>query len=497
MSTTLIAVIILLYFLLLLFIAKRTSKGATNDSFFVGDKKSPWLLVAFGMIGTSLSGVTFLSVPGWVGNSANQFSYMQMVFGYLVGYFVVALVLMPLYYRLNLTSIYSYLGQRFGPKSHMTGAVFFLGSRVIGASIRLLLVANVLQEFLFESMGIPFPLTVIFSILLIWVYTNKGGIKTIIWTDSLQTFFMIAAVLLTVHFISDAMGLYDQGVISTVANSEYAKIFFFDDMLSGNYFWKHFIGGAFITIGMTGLDQDMMQKNLSCKSIGDAKKNMLSFAFVLVIVNAIFLGLGALLYMYSKSTGIASDVASGDLLFPTIALHEDTSLVVGILFFVGLIAAAYSSADSALTSLTTSFSLDVLKIQNKPDLEQEKIRKRSHVLVSVVLLLVIILLKYTTERSAIDSLIFFAGFTYGPLIGIFFFGILSERSVNDILIPVLSLISVFVTVGLWMVSPKGPIGKTGEDWLGGYTIGAELIIINGLITFILLFACSKKAAATN
>jgi SSS family transporter len=492
MSPVFILLIILGYFGLLLLIAKRTSKNASNDSFFVGERKSPWFLVAFGMIGASLSGVTFLSIPGWVGNADNQFSYMQVVLGYLVGYFIVAYVLMPVYYKMNLISIYSYLGDRFGQRSHKTGAIFFLGSRVLGASVRLLLVANVLQEFLFDKLHIPFEITVILSIILIWVYTNKGGIKTIIWTDTLQTFFMITAVLLTIYFLSEQLNFGDKGLVNSIADSSYSRIFFMDDFLEKNYFWKHFFGGIFITVGMTGLDQDMMQKNLSCKNIKEAQKNMVSFAFVLVAVNLVFLGLGALLYMYAVETGIGAGI-SGDLLFPTIALDESTLAIVGVLFFVGLIAAAYSSADSALTSLTTSLSYDIYNIEKREPKEQEKLRKRNHVIVSAVLLIVILILKYATSKSAIDSLMFFAGFTYGPLIGMFFFGILSNRTVADKRIPFIALAAVAITIVLWCFSAAGPGGLAGYDILNGYKIGFELIIINSLITYILLFAFSTKS----
>jgi solute:Na+ symporter, SSS family len=450
-------------------------------------------LVAFGMIGASLSGVTFLSIPGWVGNPGNQFSYMQVVFGYLLGYLVVAFVLMPIYYRMNLTSIYTYLEDRFGYFSHKTGAIFFLGSRLLGASIRLLLVANVLQIFLFDQLHVPFELTVFISIALIWVYTNKGGIKTIIWTDTLQTFFMIAAVLVMCYIIIGELNLRDTGVVASIRDSQYSKIFFFDDWTAKNYFWKHFLGGIFITIGMTGLDQDMMQKNLSCKNIGEAKKNMMSFAIVLVFVNLIFLGLGALLYMYSAQTGIGVGAAS-DQLFATIAMDPNTGLAIGILFLVGLIAAAYSSADSALTALTTSFSYDIFNFQKKEKSVQNKLRKQVHLGVSLLLLVIIVVLKYTTSSNAIDSIMFFAGFTYGPLIALFFFGILTKRSLKDKWVPVICLLAVTATIGLWYYSAGAPgVGKGNPGVLGNYTIGMELILINAFITFTALFTISNKS----
>jgi SSS family solute:Na+ symporter len=495
MSPAIVITIIAAYFGLLLLVAHFTSKGADNDSFFTGNKKSPWYLVAFGMIGASLSGVTFLSIPGWVGNPDNQFSYMQVVFGYLLGYIVVAYILMPIYYRMNLTSIYTYLEERFGYYSHKTGAIFFLGSRLLGSAIRLLLVANVLQIFLFDKLNIPFELTVFLSIALIWVYTNKGGIKTIIWTDTLQTFFMIAAVLLMCYIIVGDLDLHNKGVVSSIADSQYSRIFFFDDWAAKNYFWKHFLGGIFIAIGMTGLDQDMMQKNLSCKNIKEAQKNMMSFAVVLVFVNLIFLGLGALLYMYSIETGIGQGV-SGDDLFATIALNPQTGMAVGILFLVGLIAAAYSSADSALTALTTSFSFDIFDLGKKERHEQNKLRKRVHIGVSILLLFTIIILKYTTTSSAIGLVMFFAGFTYGPLIALFFFGILTKRRLNDKLVPIACLVAIGTTILLWYYSAGAPgVGAGNPGIFGKYAIGFELIIINSVITFLALFAISKKETA--
>jgi Na+/proline symporter len=493
MSPLLIVCLIGGYFGMLLLVAHFTSKGADNDSFFTGNKKSPWYLVAFGMIGASLSGVTFLSIPGWVGNPDNQFSYMQVVFGYLIGYIIVAYVLMPIYYRMNLTSIYTYLEERFGFYSHKTGAIFFLGSRLLGAAIRLLLVANVLQLFLFDKLNVPFELTVFLSIALIWVYTNKGGIKTIIWTDTLQTFFMIAAVLLTCYIIVGELDLKGEGVISAIKTSPYSKIFFFDNFFEKNYFWKHFIGGIFIAIGMTGLDQDMMQKNLSCKNIKEAQKNMMSFAVVLVFVNLIFLGMGALLYMYAGQTGIGAGVP-GDELFATIAIDTSTGLMVGVLFLIGLIAAAYSSADSALTALTTSFSYDMFNFGKKEKTEQLRLRKRVHIGVSLLLLAIIIILKYTTSSSAIGLIMFFAGFTYGPLIALFFFGILTKRTLKDTLVPIMCLVAVAVTIAIWYYSAGAPGGSVDGTTgiLGKYKIGFELIIINALLTFAALFLISKK-----
>ena len=502
MSIYLVSIILIIYFLVLLIISYFTSQSDSNDSFFVGDRKSPWYVVAFGMIGASLSGITFISIPGSVAKyskelgliPADQFGYMQMVFGYFIGYLVVALVLLPIYYKMNLTSIYTYLEKRFGYWSYKTGSAFFLISRLIGASIRLLLVSSVLQLILFDEIGIPFEFTVIGSVLLIWVYTNKGGIKTIIWTDTLQTFFMLAAVVFTVYLIGDFLELKEKGgIIKEIKESEFSKIFFFEDWYSANYFWKHFLGGIFITIGMTGLDQDMMQKNLSCKNLKSAQINMITFAGILIIVNLIFLTLGALLFMYFNQTGIGANVLDipnprTDLLFADIAKNGTLGLGLGVLFLLGLIAAAYSSADSALTSLTTSFSIDFLEIDKKPLESQKKIRKNAHLLMSVILILLIIFLRNFTNDSAIWILIKLAGFTYGPLIGLFFFGILTSRDLIDKWVPIVcTLIPVFIAI-IWMIHNKGII-----DWFGNYQFGAELIIYNVAASLLALFLISKKA----
>ena len=491
MTPTIVISLLCAYFLVLILISWFTARKADNDAFFLGERKSPWYIVAFGMIGASLSGITFISIPGWVGDSAKQFSYMQMVFGYLVGYFVVAYVLMPIYYKLNLTSIYSYLKTRFGKWSYKTGSALFLISRIIGASIRLLLVASVLQLILFEDLGVPFEITVLASVLLIWVYTNRGGIKTIIWTDTLQTAFMLASVIVTVYFIGDALNIDEKGgIIEGVKNSGYSRVFYFDNWLDGNYFWKHFLGGIFITIGMTGLDQDMMQKNLSCKNLKDAQLNMISFAGVLVVVNLVFLVLGALLYMYFDQTGVgykALEAERTDLLFAEIAQSGKLGITVSVLFLLGLIAAAYSSADSALTSLTTSFSVDFLKLEDKEENQQKKIRQRVHIGMSIVLVVTIIVLRRSTDDAAIWTLITLAGFTYGPLIGLFFFGILTKRKLKDYWVPwICGFVPVLIGI-IWYLNEDGLI-----SWFGKYQIGTELIIYNAIVSFISLWFISYK-----
>ena len=498
MSVYLILGIILAYFAMLLLIARLTSKKSDNNSFFLGNRKSPWFIVAFGMIGASLSGITFISIPGSIASfgdegliAANQFSYMQMVFGYVFGYVVVALVLLPIYYRMKLISIYSYLEDRFGFWSYKTGAGLFLVSRLIGASIRLLLVASVLQLILFDELSIPFEVTVVVSVLLIWVYTNRGGIKTIIWTDTLQTLFMLISLGLTIWLISDHLDLDQKGgMISVIKESKFSKIFFFENWLSGNYFWKHFLGGIFITIGMTGLDQDMMQKNLSCKNLKSAQLNMLSFAAVLVVVNLLFLFLGALLYMYYESTGIgqlALDEGRTDLLFAEIAQQGDLGLIIGIMFLLGLIAAAYSSADSALTSLTTSFSIDFLSIENKSKKQQISIRKTTHIFMSMLIVISVIILRNNSDDAAIWLLIKLAGFTYGPLIGLFFFGILSSRNLIDKLVPVVCFLVPLAIGIIWYLNNSSIV-----NWFGDYKFGAELIIYNAVISFFVLSLISKK-----
>jgi SSS family transporter len=483
MSTTLIISVIVLYFLLLIAIAQLTSRKAGNDAFFIGERKSPWYIVAFGMIGASLSGVTFISVPGWVEGS--QFSYMQMVLGYLPGYMVIAFVLMPIYYRLQLTSIYGYLGERFGRSSYLTGAGFFLLSRSLGAAARLYLVAMVLQYTLFDRIGVPFIVTVCTAILLIWLYTNKGGIKTIIWTDTLQTLFMLMAVLVTVILVGKEMGWGIGEIIDQVRASDYSKTFFFDDSNSKLYFWKRFLAGMFVAIAMTGLDQDMMQKNLSCRNIKEAQKNMVSFSVVLVFVNLVFLSLGALLFIYADETGFLKPERSDDL-FGAIATEGGLPVYVGVLFFLGLIAAAYSSADSALTSLTTSVCVDLVEIEKKPEQDRSRIRRRVHVMMSVVLVMIIMVYRAYNDRSVIDLVFTIAGYTYGPLLGLFAYGMLTKRRAVDRLIPLVAIAAPLIT---YLISANS------KAWFNGYEFGFELLLLNGAITFFGIWLTSNLSHA--
>ncbi len=488
MSPVAIISLIAGYFLALILIARITSRKSDNNTFFVGNRKSPWYIVAFGMIGASLSGVTFISVPGWVGTS--QFSYMQMVLGYVPGYMVIAFVLLPLYYRLNLTSIYTYLDGRFGLKSYKTGASFFLLSRIIGASFRLYLVAIVLQFAVFDRLGVdvPFAVTVVITITLIWLYTFRGGIKTIIWTDTMQTAFMLVAVGISVYAISNVLGLDASGLVETIKSSEYSQIFFFDDPNDSRYFFKQFFAGMFITITMTGLDQDMMQKNLSCKNLRDAQKNMVSFSIILVFVNLVFLVLGSLLYIFSQSQGLELPLKS-DELYPMLAVDGYLGAAVGILFVLGLIAAAYSSADSALTALTTSFSIDILEVDKKEETVAKRIRQRVHVGMSVVLVFVILLFKVINNDSVIAQLFTAAGYTYGPLLGLYSFGLFSKRKVRDGDVPFIAIASPIISFILDYWS---------AEIFGGYEIGFEILIINGAITYLGLYISSllKKNSAT-
>ncbi|MFT6827882.1 MAG: SSS family transporter [Roseivirga sp.] len=478
MNPTLVISIIGGYFLLLIIIARITSKGADSTTFFTANRQSPWYLVAFGMIGASLSGVTFISVPGEVGNSF--FSYFQVVLGYLVGYFVISTVLMPLYYRLNLVSIYGYLEQRFGFWSYKTGSFFFLLSRTIGASFRLFLVAGVLQIAIFDSLGVPFWVSVLITILLIWVYTFQGGIKTIVWTDALQTFFMLSAVIITIYLITKEMGIGLGEAFTQIKESEYSKTFFFDWNDKKDFF-KQFISGAFIAIVMTGLDQDMMQKNLTCKTLKDAQKNVFWFSVVLVIANLLFLSLGALLYLYAGQNGIEIP-ARTDGLYPLIALNH-LSTFAGVVFLLGIVAAAYSSADSALTALTTAFCMDFLNFEKKEESLKKPIRLKVHIGFSILLFFVILLFNAINDSSVINSIFKVAGYTYGPLLGLFSFGMITKLKVRDQLV-------LPVCIAAPIISYVVDINSAA--WFNGFQFGFFILIFNGALTFLGMWLISKK-----
>ena len=441
------------------------------------------------MVGASLSGVTFISVPGWVGDSG--FTYFQVVLGYWTGYFIVAFVLLPIYYRQNLTSIYEYLQDRFGHNSHKIGAVSFFISRVLGASFRLFLVAIVLQQFIFDSWGVPFEITVGLSIILIWVYTQKGGIKTIVWTDTLQTLLMLTAVGLTLYHLGNALDLNVSKILTEARYQNYTHTWVTEDFLARNHFLKSFIGGVFITICMTGLDQDMMQKNLTCRSLKAAQINMIVFSLVLIVVTFLFLLLGAMIFLYAEQNQIMIPLMEGtpktDLLFPEVAINGGLGLGVGIIFILGLIAAAYSSADSALTSLTTSFCVDFLKLDQYPDSKQKRIRKQTHIGMSLLLVVVVILFKYVLDRNVIDGLLTVASYTYGPLLGLFAFGIFTPFQIHDRKVWIVILLSILLIVLVGNLSPKT---------LGGYQIGYELLPLNGLLTFLGLLLIRQKKTTT-
>lgn len=489
MSVRLIIGVVLIYFLVVFIISYLTSRGATSATFFNANRQSPWYLVAFGMIGASLSGITFISVPGWVKDTG--FSYLQMVFGYLVGYAVIATVLLPLYYKLNLTSIYSYLEQRFGFWSYKTGAFFFLLSRTIGSAVRLFLVAQVLQIFIFNDLGIGFGYTVFLTVALIWLYTFRGGINTVVWTDVFQTTFMLSAVGITIYLIMDQMSLTFSQAMIQVQESPYAKAFFWEAGDKKNFF-RQFFSGAFIAIVMTGLDQDMMQKNLTCRNITDAQKNVFWFSIVLVIVNLFFLVLGALLYLYAAQKGISLP-AETDLVYPTLA-KEHLGGLASLFFLLGIVAAAYSSADSALTALTTSFCIDFLDFDKIKTGEARKRMRRIqvHLMFSAILLAIILIFRLINDRAVIDAIFTVAGYTYGPLLGLFGFGLFTRWQVRDHLVPFVCAAAPVICYLLNFFSERQL----------GYKFGYELLMLNGALTFLGMLllirtgAQSKKLKAT-
>jgi Na+/proline symporter len=480
MSPLLILGIFLIYTGILFAVTWFTARKADSQSFFIGNKVSPWFVVAYGMIGASLSGVTFMSVPGWVKDT--QFSYMVVVLGYLFGYFVIALVLLPLYYRLKLTSIYSYLYQRFGFWSYKTGAGFFIISRTLGASLRMFLVINVLQIFVFDAWNIPFWVNVLVFIILIIIYTLKGGIKTIIWTDTLQTTFMLLAVVLSVIYISKDLDISLFKLGSTVKESSVSKMFI-TDWHHERFFLKQFFSGMFITIVMTGLDQEMMQKNLSCRNIKEAQKNMFTFSGILVFVNLLFLFLGALLLIYVQSKGVV--VTSSDDIFPTIALKH-LGPMAGLVFLIGLISAAFPSADGALTSLTTSVSIDFLGLDRRggiSELAKTRIRYSVHITIALVFFVSILIFSTLNDRAVIDKLFTIAGYTYGPLLGLYSFGLFTKRKVTDRITPFIAVVSPLVCFFL---------SKYSVILFSGYKFGFELLLLNGLLTFFGLYIFSSR-----
>lgn len=489
MSTGLIAGVLIAYFAVLILIAQITSKGATSDSFFTGNRQSPWYLVAFGMIGASLSGVTFISVPGKVINEG--MAYFQIVLGYVLGYLVIAKVLMPLYYKMNLISIYEYLEERLGRISYKMGAGFFILSRTLGSATRLYLATEVLQLFLFKDLGVPYWVTALTTVVLIWVYTFKGGIKTIVFTDTFQTFFLISAVIICTIVIAQNLDFSFMELFNKISSSKttsgysMTRIFFFDDANSPLFFPKQFFGGMFLAIAMTGLDQDLMQKNLTCKNIGEAQKNMYSFTTILVVTNFLFLILGGALYVYANQNGLALPEKT-DHTFPTLALNN-FGTIAGIFFLLGITASSYASADSALAALTTGFCIDFLNFKKRAEKQRQQYKLWVHLGFSLLFFVIIIGTKAYVDANRgtdlIGLILKLAGYTYGPLLGLFFFGILTKKQVHHFLVPVVCILapSICYVLDLYSVS-----------WFGGYKFGNEILIVNGLLTFLGLFLISKK-----
>lgn len=484
MGNSLIPIAVVLYFIVLLVIAWATSRGAGNSDFFIGHKNSRWYLVAYGMIGTSLSGVTFMSVPGAV--RADHFHYLQIVIGYFIGYMLVAFVLLPLYYRLNLTSIYSYLGTRFGSTTYTTGATFFLLSRTLGACARIYLVLNVLQVFILNTWHIPFAVTVVVILFMILLYTYQGGVKTIVWTDTLQTTFMILALIVTVWFIGNSLQLTPTGLIKSLSLQNYTEVFN-TDWRSPAFFVKQILSGAFITIAMTGLDQEMMQKNISCRSLGESQKNMVVFSIILVWVNLLFLIMGGALYLYLLANNITPPAKPDDV-FPTIALQYLPPFV-GILFVVGLISALFPSADGAMTALTSSFCIDILGLdkQNRTEQSKKQIRMAVHTCVAIVFLLCILYFKYLNTDSVIYLILKIAGYTYAPLVALYCLGLYSKVQFKEYLVPFVCIMAPVLTY---------VIDSHSKQWLDGYKMGFETAFINTGLTIVGLLIISKKQNKT-
>lgn len=486
MSPYLILGFVAIYFLILLGISYFTGKGANNESFFIGNRKSHWFLIALGLIGDSLSGVTFISVPGKV--VYDQFSYLQLVFGYLVGYWIIGYILLPVYYRLQLTSIYSYLLNRFGVLSQKTGSFFFILSRLLGAGGRLFLAVGTIQIFVFDRLGIHFYVTVAIMIILMVAYTYRGGIKTLVWTDSFQSILLLGGLIFSIIAIGSQLNLSLGGMVTAVSDSEYSNVFFWN-WKEKNYFWKQFLGGAFIAVAMTGLDQNMMQKNLSCPNLRDAQKNIISFSFVMVLVNVLFISLGALLFIYASQLNISLDVNDKqriitDRVFPTLALgHLGT--IAGLAFIVGLTAATFSSADSVLTTLATSFCIDFLGFETEGKYnEQQKtrVRKMVHLSFAMLLFAIIVLFKVMNKQAIIDTILMVAGYTYGPLLGLFAFGIFTKKKTIDFMVPFICVLSPILCY---------VVDINSVQWFSGYKFGFELLIVNGMVTFLFLWLVSK------
>ncbi|MDB5197977.1 MAG: sodium:solute symporter [Flaviaesturariibacter sp.] len=503
MNPTVLLLFVVAYFVILLVVAYFTSRNSNNESFFIGNKNSNWMLVAFGMIGTSLSGVTFVSVPGTVGSAG--FAYFQVVIGYLLGYFVIAFVLLPLYYRLNLTSIYNYLQGRFGMVSYKTGALFFIISRTLGATARLYLVINVLQLFILRDLNIPFWVATFVILLMILLYTFEGGVKTIVYTDTLQTTFMLLGLIVCIAYIMTTMNHSVGSTMTELTSSGLTKIFNTDVNAPG-YFVKSILGGMFITVGMTGLDQEMMQKNISVRTLRDSQKNVMTFSVIMLVVNFLFLLLGGVLHLYAQKNGVG---VTGDDLFPTVALKGFLPSAISIIFIIGLISALFPSADGALTALTSSFCIDILGIKRKGNLsekQQRTTRLAVHITFAIIFFLMVMGFKAMDSKSVIDIILKVAGFTYGPLLGLFAFGIMTNRVINDKLALAVCLIAPLLILGIDFVNNIGwwqkqlkldgawvtGVQDLSNSLFGTFKIGTELLIYNGILTYLGLLLISKK-----
>lgn len=472
MAASLVLFIIFSYFGLLILVSYFTTRHSNSETFFTANRNSPWYLVAFGMIGTSLSGVTFISIPGEVGNSG--WTYLPLVIGNCIGYVVIALILIPLFYKLNLVSIYSWLGTRFGEKARLSGSFFFIVSQLVGASLRLFLVVGVLQLAVFDAVGIPFAVTVFITICLVWVYTVRGGIKTIVWTDTLQTVFMLVSVILTIVVICRALDLDFSGAASAIRESEFSRVFDFD-WRSGHNVWKQLVAGMAITVSINGLDQNIMQKSLTCRTLKDCKANMFSFSFLFLVTNVLFLSLGALLYIFAADKGISLPEKSDDV-FAFLSLQY-FGVIAGLFFLLGITAAAYSSVDSSLTSLTTSFCIDFLRIDPK-DAGQRKKRMLVHIAFSFLMFLVIVLFRELNNSSVVTVVLKAVGYTYGPILGLFAFGLCTHYQVIEKYLPLICLLSPVLSY---------LINCYSEEWLWGYRFGFEILLLNGLLCFAGLF----------
>lgn len=473
MTPALVLVTVAAYFTVLFAVAYVTGRKADNQGFFVGNRKSPWFVVAFAMIGSSISGVTFISVPGWVATS--HFSYMQMVLGFLTGQLIIAFVLIPLFYRMRLVSIYEYLENRFGASSYKTGAWFFFISKMLGAAVRIFLVCIVMQLLVFEPLGIGFVWNVAATMALVWLYTFRGGVKSLIWTDSLKTFCLVVSVVLCICYIASDLQLGFGQMVRTIAVHDYSQVFFFDDINDKRYFFKQFLAGVFTVIAMSGLDQDMMQRNLSCRNYRDSQKNIVTSGLLQLFVILLFLVLGVLLYLYAERSGIRTPERS-DELFPMIATGGYFPAAVGVLFVIGLVSSAYSAAGSALTALTTSFTVDILRCTERCDeARTARVRKRVHAGMAATMGVVILVFGLLNDTSVIDAVYTLASYTYGPILGLFAFGIFTRRSVRDRWIPLVAVLSPVLCYVLQ---------RNSERWFGGYSFSYELLIFNALFTFV-------------